>query len=321
MDQAIGPVDAVVVFGGATLDRIARSDGRLVMGASNPGTVRRLPGGVGFNVASILARLGLTTRLVTRVGDDPDGQAILTAAKYAGVDVSAVTVSPGLPTASYHATFDESGSLAVGIADMAICKEITPAAIAAIASEDRRRDFWVVDANLPPETLAFLAAEATAVRRPIAALTVSPAKAERWVPLLDQLSYLFANRREAAVLLGHDPDEAGMTASRLASALARPRLTRVVVTNGAEPLAAAAGIDTRSYVVLRTMVKTVNGAGDSLAAGTIAGLAQGRTFGDAVRLGLAAAALTLESGGVTLAPFTPTSLTERIGASGKRTSA
>jgi len=321
MDQPIGPFDTITVFGGASVDRIARSDDGLVMGASNPGTVKRLPGGVGLNVATILARLGLTARLVGRIGTDADGDAIMMSAKAAGIDVSAVSKSPALPTAGYHATFDEAGNLVVGIADMAIYDEITPATLADVVAEQRHSDLWVIDANLPAETLAFIAEEATAAKRPLAALSVSPAKAVRLAPLLDQLSLLFANRREAAVLASHDPDEAGTTPARLAGELARPRLTRVVVTNGIDPLVAASGSDTRSYVVLRTTVKTVNGAGDSLAAGTIAGLAEGRTFGDAVRLGLAAAAITLESGGVALAKFTPTSLTERIGASPKRATA
>ena len=321
MDQPSRPFDTVTVFGGASIDRIARSDGRLIMGASNPGTVRRLPGGVGFNLATILARLGLHARLIGRIGSDPDGEAILTAAKGAGVDVGLMTISPGRPTAGYHAIFDENGNLVVGIADMTICEELTPALIADTTVGERNSDLWVVDANLPAETLAYLATEARAAKRPLAGLTVSPAKAERLIPLLDQLTYLFANRREAAVLAGHEPDDAGATPMRLASELARPRLTKVVVTNGTEPLVAASGTDTRSYVVLRTAVKTVNGSGDLLAAGTIAGLALGRSLGDAVRWGLAAAAMTLEAGGVALAPFTPTSLTERIGVHATRATA
>ena len=103
---------------------------------------------------------------------------------------------------------------------------------------EHHSDLWVIDANLPGETLAYLATEARSTKRPVAALTVSPAKAERLIPLLDQLTYLFANRREAAVLTGHDPDEAGMTPVQLAGELARPRLTKVVVTNGTEPLVA-----------------------------------------------------------------------------------
>ncbi len=313
MDKSVAPFDTVTVFGGASIDRIARSDGPLVMGASNPGTVKRLPGGVGLNLATILARLGLNVRLVGRVGSDPDGDAIITAAKGAGIDVRALSVSPGRPTASYYATFDADGNLAVGIADMTICEEITPALIADTAAGQHQSDLWVVDANLPGETLAYLAAEARAARRPIAALTVSPVKAERLVPLLDQLTYLFANRREAAVLTGHDPDEAGTTpgAPRRRTRAAPPDQGR-----GHQRDRTAGRCERRRHPLLR---RAANDGEDGQRLRRFTrcrydrGLARGRSLGDAVRWGLAAAAMTLESGGVALARFTPTSLTERIG--------
>ncbi|MEX2036427.1 MAG: carbohydrate kinase family protein [Xanthobacteraceae bacterium] len=317
MDELVQPFDMVTVFGGATLDRIARTAGPPVMGASNPGTVARLPGGVGFNVASILARLGLHARLVTRVGADSDGETVIAAARDAGIDTTAFGVSPTAATAGYHAVFDDAGNLVIGVADMKVCDEITPAALAELALVRHDRDFWVVDANLPAETLAFLAEEANAAGRPIAALTVSPAKAVRIAPLLDRLSYLFTNRREAAALLGRDPN-AQMNVADLASALAGPRLTKVVVTNGAEPLAAASGGDVRSFAAFRASVKGVNGAGDSFAAGTIHGLAGGLALNDAIRFGLAAAALTLESGSIAAGAFAKGALAARIGAATRR---
>ncbi len=238
MDQTHHRFDRVTVFGGATIDRIAQSAAPPVMGASNPGHARRLPGGVGFNVATVLARLGIVTRLVTRVGTDPDGEAIIAAATAAGIDTGAIGVSPSLPTAGYDGTFDDQGDLIIGIADMNICEELTPAVVGKAAAGSGEQDFWVVDANLPEETLAFLTQQAVANKHPIAALTVSPAKAVRLASLLDQLTYLFANRREAAVLLGRDPNVAG-AASGLATELARTRMTRIAVTNGREPVFAA----------------------------------------------------------------------------------
>ncbi len=283
MDQIVHPFDAVTIFGGATLDRVARSEAAPVMGASNPGTVRRIPGGVGFNVATVLARLGRKTRLVTAVGADPDGEAILAAGTAAGVDMERAVVSHAVATAAYHAILDDGGNLIIGIADMKICEEITPAAVAA-AVKATGEDFWVVDANLPPETLAFLSAEAQDARIPIAALTVSPAKAVRLKPILDSLTYLFTNRREAAALLGRDPEEAGLAVVALAQELAGTRPARVIVTNGSEPLAVSSKGEVRSHASLRAAVKGVNGAGDSFAAGVIHGLAAGHALNDAIPL-------------------------------------
>ncbi len=311
MDEPLRHFDRVTVFGGATIDRIAQSFGQPVMGASNPGHARRQSGGVGFNVAVVLARLGITVRFVSRIGADPDGDLITAACVSAGVDTSEVSTSTDRPTAGYHAAFDNKGELIIGIADMEICSELTPAVVGPAAAEPSADDFWVVDANLPEETLAFLVEQAAATGTPVAALSVSPVKAMRLASLLDQLAVLFTNRREAAALLGMNPNLAGSTVA-LAEELSRSRRTRVVVTAGGEPMIAASGGETRSYLPLKTSVSAVNGAGNSFAAGTIAAMNEGRSLNDAIRFGLAAAALTIEHGSVAAAPFAPGVLTTRI---------
>ena len=306
-----GRFAGVTVFGGITMDRIAVSSGRPVMGASNPGLARNSPGGVGFNVATVLSRLGRRVRLIARVGDDSDGRAAIAAAESAGIDVAAVGLSTDAPTASYQAIFDDVGSLVMGIADMGIYETLTPSAAALLTIASEPGDLWVVDANLPEETIDFLVEEAKARSHPVAALAVSPAKALRLLPILDHITYLFANRREAAVLIDRDPQDKGLTAGSLAGELARRGVANVVVTNGEEPLAAATGGDVRSFAPLRARVRGVNGAGDALAAGTIYGLAEGRSLFEAVRSGLAAAAITLESG-IGGGSFTPSILVERM---------
>jgi pseudouridine kinase len=91
----------------------------------------------------------------------------------------------------------------------------------------------------------------------------------------------------------------------------------VVVTNGTEPLAVAGGGEARSFMPLRTEVKGVNGAGDSLAAGTILGLVEGLSLHEAIRFGLAAAAMMLEAGSILATSFSQDALAERIGAGPK----
>src|SRR5437868_15280525 len=100
MNRPPHPFDTITVFGGATVDRIAASSGPTVLGASNPGTARAFPGGVGMNVARALGRLGHAVRLVTRIGRDADGEIVLAAARAAGVDAGFVSTSGMLPTAS-----------------------------------------------------------------------------------------------------------------------------------------------------------------------------------------------------------------------------
>jgi sugar/nucleoside kinase (ribokinase family) len=312
MDQLFSRFDRVTIFGGATIDRIARSSGRPVMGASNPGHARRLPGGVGYNIATILARLGVPTRLVTRVGADADGEAIICAAAEAGVDTTATTISPVTPTAGYHGVFDDRGDLVIGIADAAVLEEIGPLDVSDVAAASHGSEFWVLDANLCMETLDFLVEEAREQGHAVAAIAVSPAKAIRLYPMLERLTVLFANRLEAAALLGENPEEKTFSTAFAARELARHGPLKVVVTGGNGPLAVASGGEMRSFTPLKTDAKAVNGAGDSFAAGTISGLARGKSLNDSIRLGLAAAALTVESGDVAAAPFHPDALEERI---------
>lgn len=55
-------------------------------GTSTPGVVMQKEGGVGRNVAEGLARLGVATSLLTAVGDDPAGTALLTSLKALAVE-------------------------------------------------------------------------------------------------------------------------------------------------------------------------------------------------------------------------------------------
>jgi pseudouridine kinase len=259
----------------------------------------------------VLARLGLKVRLVTAVGGDSDGDLVLATARNAGIEVDRVIIPEKAVTATYTVTLDNTGNLIIGIADMAVCDEITPAAVAP-ATDASHRGFWVVDANLPPATLAFLASEAADARVPLAALTVSPAKAVRMQPLLNSFTYLFTNRREASALLDLDPEQITTPVAQLAKELTGTRPLHAVVTNGHDPLVSSSRGETRSFASLKADVKAVNGAGDSFAAGTIYGLSAGHALNDAIRFGRAAAVLTLEAGGIREAAFTGDNLAERL---------
>jgi pseudouridine kinase len=305
----------VSVFGGASIDRLARSTGTVVAGASNPGTVRIAPGGVGFNVATSLARLGVPTRLVAILGEDADGDRVIREAQIAGVDTSGVLRSHTAPTATYQASFDENGELVLGIADMAIYDDLDAAAFAAAVAVDEAA-LWVIDANLPSPTLDWIAGEAATHDRRVAALAVSPAKAVRLGPLIDHLAFLFANRREALAILDRKPENGTPSPADLAAELGL-RGTGVVITNSDGPIAAASGGETRSFAPFRAAVVGVNGAGDALAAGVLYGIASGRTLFESVRFGLAAAALAVESEDTVNPNLSAKRLTERIAAGGR----
>jgi sugar/nucleoside kinase (ribokinase family) len=298
------------VVGGATMDHAASTLAPPVPGASNPGMARISPGGVGLNLARDLARLGHGARLVTLVGKDADGAAVIAAARADGVDTTRMGVSTTSRTATYRAALDNAGGLIIGIADMAIFDEITPelATGAVAATPD---EILVVDANLPSGTLASLVDAAAASARPVAAVAVSPAKAVKLTPLLDRLTLLFATRREAAAMLG-EPVDPSVPTRDLAVRLAGRGAARVIVTDSADPLAAATKEEAHLFAPFPAHVQSVNGAGDALAAGMLHGLATGRSFFDAVLSGLAAAAITVEEDGTVAAGLNAAAVEARI---------
>ncbi len=67
-------------------------------------------GGAPLNVAAHLARLGVATRLVTRIGDDRRGHDALERIRALGLDTQLVQRDAGRPTGSAEAVVDRSGS-------------------------------------------------------------------------------------------------------------------------------------------------------------------------------------------------------------------
>ena len=77
----------MVVVGDLLYDVLARFSGPLALGTDTFAPVHGRPGGSGANAAAWLARLGVATTLVARVGDDPVGR--LLAEELAGDGVTA----------------------------------------------------------------------------------------------------------------------------------------------------------------------------------------------------------------------------------------
>lgn len=261
-----------------------------MLGASNPGHARDTVGGVAFNIAASVSRLGTQISLVTRIGRDAAGNRVAAAVESAGINPHWVSRSPSAPTATYHAILDAAGSLVIGIADARIYDEMTPATMAGALAQPA--SLWLADANLPAETLAHIAEQSRAGGPPLAGCAVSPSKVLRLGPLLGSLAIWFGNRAEAEAVLGR---KSGESASELAAGLMAAGVGSGFVSDGAQPFPAWS--DGRVETLppfAAAMTRSVNGAGDAQAAGTVFGLSRGLGFFDALRYGRANAALKIE---------------------------
>lgn len=283
----------LVAFGGAHLDRRGRIAGPYEPGASNPGTMREEAGGCAFNALRTAVRRGVAGTLVSLRGGDAAGEAVAAAIETAGIaDLSSVFLDRTTP--SYTAILDREGELIAGLADMALYET-------ALAGQLKRRkmreavaaaDAVLCDTNMPAETIERLCS--LAGDRPFFAVAVSPAKAARLEGVLGRLACLFINAGEARGLARLDAN-AGIEAAM--GALRERGLSRAVATAGGGTCVFfdRAGPLRRLDPPAPRRVVDVTGAGDALAGATVAALLGGKSATQAVREGLAAAMLAVES--------------------------
>ena len=282
----------ILAVGGAHIDRRGQVSGAYVASASNPGTMREDVGGGVFNALRTAARRGVSASLLSLRGGDAAGETVARAIEEAGIaDLSAVFLDRSTP--SYTAILDNGGELVVGFADMALYDLAfsKQARRSSLREAARAADALLVDANLPEPALERVTG--LMERKPAFAIAISPAKVVRLKPLTGRLSLLFLNRREAAALAG---DVEALPPGELVAALRGAGLKAGVVTCGGGP---TVGFDAGGAFAIEPPaprhVADVTGAGDALAGATIAAVLRGRRLREALREGMAAALLALES--------------------------
>ncbi|MBO7670342.1 MAG: hypothetical protein J6S60_07095 [Oscillospiraceae bacterium] len=99
-------VSVIAGIGGMNLDVHGISSAPLALRESNQGRLHLSPGGVCRNICENLARLGHTVRLVSAVGNDYYGRALLEECRKARIDVSRVRMIEGESTSAYVSILD-----------------------------------------------------------------------------------------------------------------------------------------------------------------------------------------------------------------------
>ena len=280
------------VVGGVNVDIGGRSFAPLVAADSNPGTVSTTVGGVGRNIANNLALMGADVKMLTAVGDDRNGQHALSHCVEQGMDMNHALVLPGATTSTYLYLTDPEGEMALAVSDMSICEQITPAYLAANLNVLRNARVVVADANIPEESLRYLAENVTA---PLFVDPVSTTKAEKLRSILHKIHTLKPNRIEAELLSGV-PIREKADFPRAAEALRRLGVKRVFISLGADGVFAA---DENGEVWLPTVPgKMVNttGCGDAFMAALVWAAMEDLNLEESALAGLAAGSIAMESG-------------------------
>lgn len=283
----------VVVIGAAGLDmKVHPRETALELGTSNPAEISWAWGGVARNVAENLARLGADVQLITAVGDDAWGHALLAHMHEIGIDTEASIISDEQPTASYVALHHKNRKLWVGFDDMDVIREITPGHIYQLRALFRRADMVCIDANLSARSLETLFRLTSKYDVPVVADPTSALLAHRLHPYLPELAAFTPDKEEAQAILAEElEDEEAI--SHGARRLVQLGVDLAIITLGAEGLYYATSEESGRIAALPTKIVDLTGAGDALTAAVAYGLLEGVSPGEAVRLGMAAAALTI----------------------------
>ncbi|GAB2786601.1 2-dehydro-3-deoxygluconokinase [Amycolatopsis magusensis] len=261
-------------------------------------TWQRTVGGAESNVACHLAALGLRSRWVSAVGEDPFGRALLDEIGAAGVDVSDAVVDPARPTGLY---VKESGS---GGSPVRYYR--TGSAASAMGPDLLRRlDLGAVDViHLSGITSALSASCAELVRevlaRPRTGTRVSFDLNFR--PVLwtgrDHAAELTALARQADIVLAGD-DEAEIVWGTGDPGVLRKRLPEpetLVIKHGARGATLLEGDREPVFApALKVDVVEPVGAGDAFAAGFLAATLRGEDPLTRLRSGHLQAASTLRT--------------------------
>ncbi len=278
----------VVVIGGANVDIKARSEFHHRFGTSNPGVVATTAGDVARNIAHNLARLGVDVALISAVGNDPHGDAVLKATATVGVNVDMVLREP-VATGTYIALMDNHGELVSAVSDMRILDLISPDTVLQHIAQLNRAKLVVADCNLPLDTLIALANKCG---DKLAVEPVSVQKSRKLMEVLKHAPVLVATPNMAQIesLLGtRDVDVA-------CRSLHAKGLRQVVVHAGVEGAFVFDGHETNHVSTAGSgPVIDVTGAGDAALSGLIHGLLQGDTLYQSAEFGQVLAAKVIAS--------------------------
>ena len=280
-----------VVVGGVNVDIGGRSFAPLVAADSNPGTVSVSLGGVGRNIAHNMSLLGLDVRLLTAYGDDLNGERVAASCSELGIDLSHALHVSGANTSTYLYLTDPAGEMALAVSDMSICEKITPAYLAANLSLLQNAQVVVADANIPAESLAYLAENCGI---PLFVDPVSTTKAEKLRPILSKIHTLKPNRLEAELLSGVKI-ETNADVEKAADKLTELGVHRIFLSLGADGVYAAMGKERLWLPTIPGQMVNTTGCGDAFMAALVWAYLEGSDLETTARAGLAAGSIAMES--------------------------
>jgi pseudouridine kinase len=299
----------VTVVGGVNVDIGGRSLAPLVSSDSNPGKVSISLGGVGRNIAHNMALMGLEVHLLTAYGNDINGSRVASSCSELGIDLSHAQRLNDASTSTYLYLTDPEGEMALAVSDMEICERISPAYLATNSSQLQNAQVVVADANIPAESLAYLAENCTA---PLFVDPVSTIKAEKLRSILHKIHTLKPNRLEAELLSGVKI-ETREDMLKAADRLLEMGVHRLFISLGGDGVLAAMGQQRLWLPNIPGHMVNTTGCGDAFMAALVWAYLEGMDLEQTAKAGLAAGSIAMESGETINPLISASALRSRMG--------
>lgn len=289
--MAIETPAPVIVIGALNMDIYGMPGDGFRLRDSCPGRVMLGAGGVGHNIARHLAAQGVPVELVAALGCDDAAELLERRCAKESVGLRHVLRLPGT-SSSYVCIHDAQGDMVAAINDMLLPERLRWEMLAPLLPVIDAAPLVVMDANLPEETIHWLARTAQA---PLLLDPVSGFKAERVRAVIGRFAAVKPNALEAAVLSGEEEP------ARAAAWFLSQGVKQAFISLGEKGVYYADALSEGLLPATRMRAPNCTGAGDAMTAGIAMGMLRGASAVDCARIGIATVAGHLcAQGGVML---------------------
>ena len=188
----------VTVIGCCNMDILGYPNDKIAMFDSNPGKVEMSCGGVGRNIAENLAKLDVSVKLLSAVGNDIYGKKVISHCRDIGIDTDDLFVSDELPTSVYLSILNEKNDMQLAISHMDISQKIDIDYIINRHNFIKESKAIIIDTNLHEDVITFITTTYSHI--PIFVDAVSSYKCLKIKDTLNNIYALKLNKLEAEAL-------------------------------------------------------------------------------------------------------------------------
>ncbi len=284
----------VIVFGSINMDLVAKTPRLPVPGETLQGhEFFTAPGGKGANQAVAVARLGIPTKIVARVGSDDFGTQLRHSLGVTGVDTDSVLLEEGVSSGIAVISVDEAGENTI-IFVAGANGHVNETDVERLSNLLPGAAVLLIQLEIPMSVVLLAAAAAQKVGCPV---ILDPAPAQELPEeLYGMVDIMTPNQLEASVLVDF-PVDTIESAKNASEVLLQRGVDTVIVTLGEQGVFCATGSE--SFFVPAFSVEAVDtvAAGDAFNGAMAVAIAKGLPLRQAVVWGAAAGALAVTKAG------------------------